>query len=163
MPMGMSLSGLEEMKGKAKLLQQAMREDVAKQAAAAGAGVILRAMQSRAPVRVDTPTAGSTSLPPGAIKRSLRVTVGNVRGGLVMAKIGPFRKIKGLVASVEYGHRLVKGGSSRVKANGVVGQGKVIGFVAAKPFLRPAFDESANNALAASAEVVRDRLGKALR
>jgi HK97 gp10 family phage protein len=160
--MRLQVTGLDEMQGKVKLVQQAMREDVVRQAARAGAGVILGAMQARAPERVDMPTAESTSLPPGAIKASLRISIAKMRAGLVTAKIGPTKKIKGLVAAVEYGHRLIKGGWSRVTAKRVAGPGKVIGHVPAHPFLRPAFDESASDAIAASAAVVRERLGKAL-
>jgi hypothetical protein len=51
---------------------------------------------------------------------------------------------------VEYGHRLVKGGSSRVGKNGSIrGIGREIGHVAAKPFIRPAIDESAQGAIEA--------------
>lgn len=148
MKISVKMTGLEEMIQKLKIFEEQLDLEITRQATRDASQVILEAMQSRAPVRIDEKTPGSRSMEPGELKASLRFRVKRKRYGVFFATIGPDKRHRGLANSVEYGHRLVKGGKSRVKKSGMVaGTGRVVGHVPAHPFLRPAIDETAQAAI----------------
>jgi hypothetical protein len=132
-----------------------------RKACLAGARVIAEAMAASAPV-LDVKTAQSNSLDPGDMKEGMRARVHQVDGepeGLA-GPTGKNGNVPKVAYVVEYGHRMVKGGRSKLNALGKFeGSGKVVGDVPAYPFLRPAFESSANEAL----EAMGVALGKGLK
>jgi HK97 gp10 family phage protein len=157
MSMSMKMTGVAELQGKLKFLAQAVNEDATRGGVQAGAKVIRDAMIARAPVLAET-TEGSTALPPDTLKEGIRYSLRKDRDGFFVALIGPRKGTRRTAHNVEYGHLLVKDGSATVKAAGKVGEGKIVGSVAAQPFLRPAFEDSWRSALAAFADVLKLRL-----
>ena len=124
-----------------------MRDRIALDATKAASQVIADAMRERAPERVIT-TPHSNAIPRGALKRDIRVKATlDADAGMVVATIGPSHYAH-VARWVEYGHRLVKGGSSKVLGSGKTsGAGAEIGEVPPHPFLRPAFGESLQQAM----------------
>jgi HK97 gp10 family phage protein len=156
------MAGLDEVKANLQSIQQALREDAIKGALRDAAPIMRDEMSDRAPV-LDEKTAQSTSLEPGALKAGMKVSVRMLVSGFVRAVIGPRRGTGRAAHLVEYGHRLVKGGKSRITARGAVGSGREIGEVRAYPFLRPAYEASAQNVLVAIAESLWKRLKECVR
>jgi len=155
MAMSMKTSGFEDIQRELKLMQQAIRDEVIMDAINIAGKVMADEMQARAPVLSET-TARSTALKPGQLKAGICVRVSKTREGAYRAVIGP-RKGTGRAAHlVEYGHRLVKGGRSRIGPLGVIEygagekdkkgrlikNGHEIGEVPAHPFLRPAYEST---------------------
>ena len=161
--MKMEVTGIEEMRGELQLMRSAVRTQATRAAVRKAARKILEAMVERAP-ELDQKTAGSWALPPGTLKGSLRVAI-RTKGaeGVISAWIGPAKVGQRVAHMVEYGHRLIKGGRSRVGAAGPVGEGKLIGDVPAHPFLRPGFEASMQAALTEFVAELRAQLGKWLR
>jgi Bacteriophage HK97-gp10, putative tail-component len=156
MPMKLETRGLDEIQGVLKLMREASISQAAKDACRRGARVMAAEQKLRAPL-LDAKTAESTALDPGTLRDSIRVYVRRMGDGVIRAWIGPnMRGKKTNVAHlVEYGHRLVKGGKSRVGITGAAGPGHEIGDVPAHPFLRPAFEASWQAALDAVADEFR--------
>ena len=78
------------------------------------------------------------------------------------AAVVGFGKLTRAVAGwVELGHRLVRGGYSKVLKNGKVrGPGRQVGTVAAHPFVRPAYEASVDAANQAFAETFAAEIKK---
>jgi hypothetical protein len=94
-------------------------------------------------------------LPDGALKSDITVTTHRYKDGTPYVTVQPGKYTARVAQWVEYGHRLVRGGYSKVLKNGKTrGIGKVIGDVAAHPFIRPAYE--------ASRDAVADIIGKTL-
>jgi HK97 gp10 family phage protein len=151
--MQIQFQGLTEMVAKLEKARVDMGGPEMKKALRAGGRVIQKAMEERAPV-LDAKTPGSDALEPGALKASIRVSVVE-DDGETAAIIGPNGKTAHVARFVEYGHRQVTGGQSKLLGNGTVrGAGKNTGKdVPPHPFLRPSFEESvgeAGEAIAAS-------------
>lgn len=135
-----------------------MVQVTARKAVHTGAVVIAEAMQTAAPM-LDSKTANSTALEPGALKADIRATGGRLNeDGELVAYAGPSPKTAHVADWVEYGHRMVHGGQSKI----VDGEGRTRGpgiaaeeDVRAHPFLRPAFESSVTEAEAARDEVLR--------
>src|SRR5579885_1134836 len=110
-----------------------------------GAVVYQAAVISSAPERPELPSG--TALPPGALKSDVIVQKAKSTGGPIY--VGKFGKLTSHVARwVEYGHRLVRGGYSRVLKNGKTrGPGMVVGNVPAHPFFRNAFESATPEAI----------------
>lgn len=125
----------------------------------AGGRVIQAAMASRAPVLNKT-TAGSTALPPGTLKESIRVAV--PRSVLpVEVHVGPSGRADVVGAWVEYGHRQVSGGHLKLLGNGKSrGKGKAGRDVPAHPWARPAFEVSVGEAEAAITAELKKAFGE---
>lgn len=143
------------------VLRLGMVQKVSASAVRAGADVIAEAMTTAAPV-LDAKTAGSTALEPGALKADIRTTQGRTEEGEVAAFAGPGHETAHVARFVEYGHRMVHGGQSKV----VDGEGRTRGAgvaseidVPAHPFLRPAFEASVTEAAAARDAVLREGWG----
>jgi HK97 gp10 family phage protein len=148
-------------------VRQHMTTKAARKAVVAGAEVIGAAMIERTPVLVEK-MAGSDSLEPGELKANIRVRGRTAQDGSQYALVGPAGKqgeISRVAHLVEYGHRTVTGGESRLNAAGkLVGGGKVHEVdVPAHPFLRPAFEESASEAANVVAETLRIEMREAVK
>jgi len=137
----------------------------ARRATLAGAKVIGVAMEERAPV-LDEKMPGSDSLDPGDIRDNIHVRT-KQEDGQYSALVGPKGKngqIPKTAYLVEYGHRMVTGGKSVLKADGKFhGGGKVSEVdVPPHPFLRPAYESSVAGALDAVAESLGQTLKEAV-
>jgi len=112
----------------------------------AGAAVFKKEMVERAPV-LEKKNTGSDSLEPRALKEGIRVLVPK---GVepVEAHIGPrgSRLIR-TATEVEFGHRMVHGGSLRLLGNGKTkGDGVAGEDVPAHPFVRPTYEVAQSEA-----------------
>jgi HK97 gp10 family phage protein len=158
------LTGLKALTDKMAAIREQVRSDGTRKAVRAGANVIKAAMVEKTPVLIEK-KAGSDSLEPGEVKANIRVRA-TMEDGDPVALVGPKGK-GGAVAKtahlVEYGHRMVTGGKSKMNAAGnFIGGGKVHEVdVPAHPFLRPAFEESATAAMEAIAETLGEELQEA--
>jgi len=138
-----TVEGLDEV---VKMLDEAPRTIVARgylKALQAGANVIADAVEIRTPVKAED-TGGL--LDTGELRESLMIDTqldSQFRGGV--AEVG-FGKNGAIAAWVEYGHVLV--GHKPGK--------KPLGEVPMHPFMRPAFDASAEAAVDAFAESLRE-------
>lgn len=153
-------------------LRQRMATTGKRRAVIAGARVIGAAMTERAPV-LDKTTAQSTSLDPGDLKANIKVRSRTESNGEIVGLVGPKGKegrIGKVAYNVEYGHRIVTGGQSRLGLDGIFRgrkradgtfepAGTVIGDVPEHQFLRPAFEASASGAI----EAMGAALAKTLR
>jgi HK97 gp10 family phage protein len=162
MPMSVRISGFGAIDAKLKELQRVTRDEGVRVAVREAATVIRDAERALAPM-LDEHTAKSTALDPGALKAGLGFSIKKPRDGVIVARIGPKRGTGKVAHLVEYGHRLVKGGKSKVVGNRVIGPGREIGEVRAHPFLRPALDANRSKALAAFVEAMRDQWKAVLR
>lgn len=158
--MGYSETGAEQLLGNMKAIQLWVKKEGQKEALRAGGRVIKAAMVDRTPVLIEK-TAGSTSLEPGEVKASISVRVRQDEDNEAVAYIGP-KSPDGDVGKaaylVEYGHRMVKGGPSRMNSFGkFVGSGVANEEqdVPAHPFLRPAFEVSVGEAIEVVATTLR--------
>ncbi|XWK65296.1 hypothetical protein RBB80_16315 [Tunturiibacter gelidiferens] len=80
-------------------------------------------------------------LPPGALKSDIIIRVSEDGDGVLQAKIGPDKETAWIANLVEYGHRGVQGGKSRLYADGKTkGPGKQTHDVPEHPFIRPAWE-----------------------
>ena len=105
----------------------------------AGALVEQAAITEAAPVK-DT-TGGM--LPDGALKSDITVTTHQPKNRSAYVTVAPGKYTAHVARWVEYGHRLVRGGRSRMSANGKTrGSGKEIGTVQEHPFIRLAYESS---------------------
>lgn len=159
----MALQGMAEMVARMNNLRGQVSGPIAKKAVRAGGNVIRDAMIEHTPVLIEK-NAGSNSLPPGAVKADIKVRFPAQEQVLeTTALIGPGSKTKHVARFVEYGHRMVSGGQSKVLASGKLsGPGKASSKdVSAHPFLRPAYEEVADAAQQAEADVLQEELQKA--
>jgi HK97 gp10 family phage protein len=160
--MGFELTGMKALTDKMESIREQVRTDGVRKAVRAGANIIKDAMVERTPVLIEK-QAGSDSLEPGEVKANIRVRM-TMEDGDPVALVGPKGK-GGAIAKtahlVEYGHRMVTGGKSKMDmAGNFIGGGKVHEVdVPAHPFLRPAFETSA----AAAMEAIEAELGEALK
>jgi len=140
------LAGMAELVSRMKALPKVVQGESSRKAVRAGAKVIQAAMIENTPVQA-VRSASSNSLEPGALRDDIRTRT-TLRDGVAEATVGPGKKTAHVAGWVEYGHRMVSGGTSKVLANGKTrGKGKVSTVdVPPHPFLRPAFEESASAA-----------------
>jgi HK97 gp10 family phage protein len=135
------VTGLEEVRANLARVEQGLRTEYVLNATKAAGAVFQDALVAAAPV-LDEKTAKSTSLEPGEVKRDIKARTKMDRDGFAVSRIGPSKRTAYVVWWLEYGHRLVKGGYSRVEAWGNRGGGKVIGQVRAHAFVRDVFEAS---------------------
>jgi HK97 gp10 family phage protein len=158
--MAMTISGLDGLKANLAALREHMNGPGAVNAVRAGGSVIRAAMRDRTPILIDR-TEGSNALPPGTVKRSIGVRFPQKEQLFeTTALIGPGKAGRRVAHLVEYGHRMVTGGKSRLNSFGAfVGSGTAAEVdVPAHPFLRPAFEESIAAAKEALAETLAAEL-----
>jgi HK97 gp10 family phage protein len=159
--MGMTFDA-SELIANMELLRNHVVSRGARRAVVAGAKVIGAAMIERTPQQVEK-KAGSNSLEPGEVKRGIKVR-SRTEDGEPVALVGPTGKggsIGRVAHAVEYGHRIVTGGKSKLGVDGnYYGGGKVQEKdVPAYPFLRPAYEASSTAAI----EAVGAQLGNELK
>jgi hypothetical protein len=127
----------------------------------AGGKVLQNEVRLRAPERTSLPQGNS--LPPGVLKGDIELRFGITDEGLPAAIVKPGKYTAHVARWLEYGHRLVRGGYSRVLAGGRVrGRGQEVGSVPAYPFIRPAFETAREAAIAATTESLRTNLPEAV-
>ena len=150
--MELRFTGVDSLLEKLAEVSGPVAEEAMRIGVKAGARVIADGMREAAPV-LDERTAKSTALESGALRADIHVYAGKPEGTLLADLIGPGKKTQHVALWVEYGHRMVKGGYSRVDAIGRSrGPGHEFGSVRPHPFLRPAFEASARAALEACAD-----------
>ena len=141
-----SLEGLDALMQKLSAIEKP--EAAIRKALRNGGNIVNAAIVERAPEKDGT----GGSLPDGALKHDIITRVKKQKDGEFTVIIGPDKLTAHVARWVEYGHRQVVGGRSRVLADGtVVGPGKQIyirpgkssigtGSVPAHPFIRPAWE-----------------------
>lgn len=158
MPDGFSISidskSLEE---KLMSLGQDVQDRIINTALREGAQVYRSAVSEAAPERLDDETSG-TALPPGALKSDVMIqkvsksAEYDIRFGKYTAHVARW---------VDEGHRLVKGGRSRVNKTGKTrGSGKEIGNVPAHPFFRAAFETASADAEKVIADSITNQVNR---
>jgi HK97 gp10 family phage protein len=154
--------GVAAMREKLLKLRNSVAGPATEKAVREGAEIIRTAMREAAPV-LDEKTANSTALPPGSLKKGIRIRM-KQEGADTQAAIGPSAKVRHVARFVEEGHRLVKGGQSKIGKGGkTVGPGEQIGEVQAYPFLRPAFESSIAGAEEAIVNSLNGSIAEALK
>lgn len=157
------VTGNEQLQANVKLLLEALEVKVTRDAVHAAADVIRDEMVLQAPL-LDEKTAHSTSLEPGAVKRDIRTRMHAVdKDGVVTAVVGP-DYTSYVCQWLEFGHRLVKGGSSRIGPTGRLrGAGHEIGEVKPHPFIRRSYENSIRPAMAKFTEIFKAETSEALK
>jgi HK97 gp10 family phage protein len=157
MPDGISIDikGLSETKAMLENLSTTAAERAIRTALRAGAAIEKAAIEELAPVN----ETGGGTLPPGALKADIGVTMTRSDQGEISAIVGPGKLTRHVAGWVEYGHRLVRGGRSRLLLNGKTkGPGKEVGSVAAHPFIRKAYEATAAEVANTIATVLKDEV-----
>lgn len=137
---GFRVDGLDDLN---RLLDGIAGEDGVKiiEGALQDAGeVVKKAIEDRAPVRPDLPS--TTALPIDWLRHDVAVKKPRPTSKGIIVTIGPNRRTKHVARWVEYGHRLVRGGSLKVWKGRSQGKGKLAGNVEAHPYIRPAWEQS---------------------
>jgi HK97 gp10 family phage protein len=143
--MGVQMQGIADMQSNLQRIGEEVRERLVLRAVRDAGVVIQDAMRESAHVLAER-NPGSDALQPGQLRADIRVRA-RLEEGVARAIIGPV-KYAHVARWVEFGHRLVKGGSSHATGKGgFSGAGQQIGEVPAYPTLRPAFERSAEQAL----------------
>jgi HK97 gp10 family phage protein len=153
------VEGLAELQAKLNDMKTDGAKRIMNRALRAGGEVFKEEVEQRAPVRPELPSG--TALPPGALQHdiSVKTITGDAKSGIVL--VGPGRLTRHVARWVEFGHRLVRGGTSRLLANGKTrGRGSEVGQVPAHPFMRPAFEAGVQRALEAVKASIVDDLAK---
>jgi HK97 gp10 family phage protein len=140
MPLSIQVAGFQEVERTLKEFAPKLRRKALRKALKAGGDVIATEVKLRAPVRTDVATGRSNALPPGALRADITVQVQTSSNEVAgVAKIGPSPKTDHVARWVEFGHRMVTHRPGQ----------RQIGQVPAHPFMRPAFDSSRDEAVAA--------------
>jgi HK97 gp10 family phage protein len=158
-----SLQGLEGVKDMLDDLATKEADRIIRKALRAGAKIEQAAIQERAPVRPDLPSG--TALPPGALAADVTIKTKKIDNDTFQATIGPGKLTSRVSHLVEFGHRMVTGGRSRLIKKGrntgrTVGPGKQVGMVPAHPYTRPAFEASVNEAVNAITKTLQEEVTK---
>jgi len=160
MPDGINIeiTGLAELKATFESLATKDADRAVLKALKAGAVIEQAAITAAAPVK-DT-TGGL--LPDGALKSDITISTKRDSQGKPYIIVAPGKYTAHVARWVEYGHRLVRGGYSRVLKSGKTrGPGKEVGTVQAHPFIRPAYEESQNAVASAIATTLVEEIEKA--
>jgi HK97 gp10 family phage protein len=156
MPINAQVTGFKEMQDRIARLREVVRDQGAREAARAGATVIRDEMRVAAPV-LAIKTTHSSALDPGSLKRAIRMYIRRISRFAATAVIGPAQRVAHVAIWVEYGHRMIKGGYSKIDPDGKVrGPGHEVGEVAPHPFLRPAYETAIAEAIRAANETMRE-------
>jgi hypothetical protein len=158
-----TLPGLKELDAKLAQLKGPVAKRLIRNAVMAGGKVLQAEEQLRAPVRVPMPHGNA--LPPGALKSDIELVFGISDEGLPSAIVKPGKYTKHVARWLEYGHRLVRGGYSKVLPGGRTrGQGRASAVdVRPYPFIRPAFETARVPATMAFIESLQSNLPAAIR
>jgi HK97 gp10 family phage protein len=131
----------------------------------AGGEILAEAQRDHAPERTDG-FPGGTSLPPGALKADIQ-TIINIDGekGVAQVIVGPGYDTDYVANWLEKGHDATGHGKYYINAKGIKKHHKhdeVLGFVEPHPFMKPAFDASAQAALDKAMDVMADGISEEL-
>ena len=151
--------GLKELDATLSNLKEATAKRLVWGALEAGADVFQEAVAQAAPERPDLPSG--TALPVGALKQDIEIHRGKDDQGAPAVIIGPGKYTAHVARWVEYGHRLVRGGYSKVLKNGKTrGPGKEVSQVPAHPFIRPAYEAVRDTAVDVTVLTLADSITK---
>ena len=155
------LEGFKDLEAKLVELGGKAATNIARDGLRAGGEVIQAAVRELAPTRPDLPSG--TALPPGALARDIELHIGE-EDGRPAAIIYPGSETAWAAKFVEYGHRMIRGGYSKVVGTKGRhrGPGKEIGNVPAHPFIRPGFEISAAEAIERARQVIAEGIEKAV-
>jgi hypothetical protein len=158
-----SLPGLKELNAKLDALKGPAARHIIHDAVMDGGKVLQAEVQLRAPVRI--PMQHGTAIPPGALKSDIELAFGFSDDGLPAAIVKPGKYTKHVARWLEYGHRLVRGGYSKIMPGGYVrGPGRASSVdVPAYPFIRPAFETAREPATMAAVASLQKNLPDAIR
>jgi HK97 gp10 family phage protein len=142
--------GLKELDQKLTELKTTQAQHIIREGLKAGGAVFQTAIAERAPERPDLPSG--TALPVGALQRDIEVKFGRDDQGLPAVIVAPGKYTAHAARWVEYGHRLVRGGYSRLITSGrhagkTRGPGKQVGEVEQHPFIRPGYEAAREEAV----------------
>lgn len=162
--MAVKIEGLQQVLANIEEFRGEMGSSAIRDGVRAAAKVYAEAERETAPL-LDHKTANSTSLDPGAIKEDIRITpVSKDEVGVVHVFVGPGKKTRHVAGWVEWGHRLIKGGYSKVLPTGKLrGPGREVGQVRPYPFLRQAYEQSQVSAIDAFVVAAAKRLKRWMR
>jgi HK97 gp10 family phage protein len=151
--------GLKELDAKLSEMKEQTAKRIVWEALEAGGAVIQEAVQEVAPMRPDLPSG--TALPVGALAADIEIHRGKDDEGNPAVIVGPGKYTSHAARWVEYGHRQVKGGYSKVLANGKTrGPGTEVSQVPAYPFIRPAYEASRETAVDVTVLTLADGVQK---
>jgi HK97 gp10 family phage protein len=157
------IEGLRELDAKLSEMKDAQVKRVIRQGLDAGGDVMRAAIAEAAPVRPDLPS--EDALPPGALKQDIEVRRGRFEG-LLAVFIGPGKFTRRQAGWVEYGHRLVRGGTSQLVKTffgklKYKGPGQEVDVVKAHPFIRPTYEAVREEAVQVAVDTMRRGVGLA--
>jgi HK97 gp10 family phage protein len=136
-----TVTGLKELDARLTAMGQDEAKRCIRKSLRAGAVIVQQAIQERAPVRADDQTGGN-ALPPGALKNDIQIHSTHDGDNLAIA-IGCGSHTAHVGRLIEYGHRIVTGGTSTLTKSGQYrGKGKEQGFVTAAPYIRSGYEAS---------------------
>jgi HK97 gp10 family phage protein len=131
------IEGLADLQAKLTDLSTRQADNAMRTALKAGAVIEQAAISTAAPIKVGS----GGILPDGALKNDIVVKIKRDTNGGLIATVGPDKYTAHVCRWVEYGHRLIRGGYSRLLANGKTrGPGEEVGTVEEHPFIRPAWE-----------------------
>src|SRR3990167_7866986 len=139
------IEGLEELKKELRQFPEQLQKKALDKSVRAGSRIIVKAARNKAPKRAQQWEGMKYPNPPGTLKKGIKAEKARRMPVYFRRDIIGFSPSAWYGALVERGHKIVRGN-------------KTIGHVAAKPFLRPAFDENLNKAI----EAMKETLGKAI-
>lgn len=147
------IDGLRELDRKLSELSTTRAKRIINDGLKAGGAVFQEAIAERAPERPDLPSGDA--LPPGALKQDIEVKLTKDDTGLPAVVVGPGKFTSHVARWVEYGHRLVRGGYSRLIKSGrhagkYRGPGSEVGAVEEHPFIRPGYEAAREAAVQAT-------------
>lgn len=159
-----SIVGLKELDEKLSAMATTEAHKVIHDALLEGGKVLQAAIAERAPERPVLPSG--TALPPGALKRDIEIHFGKDPDGLPAAIVVPGKYTEHAARWVEYGHRLVRGGYSRLIKKGrnagkYRGPGQEVGEVPEHPFIREGYEAARQPAVEVTCQAIAEGIEKA--
>lgn len=148
----MEIRGLKELDAKLENMKQQTAARAVWHALEAGGEVFQQAVQELAPERPDLPSG--TALPPGVLKIDIELHRTRDEQGHPAVAVRPGKYTAHVARWVEYGHRMVRGGWSKITGGKVTGPGRHLKNdqgeevnVPAHPFIRPAYESARETAV----------------
>ena len=137
------IQGFTELMDDLKKIPIELRTKAIAKSVRAGAKVVVKAARQKAPVRSNEWEGINYPNPPGTLKKGIKAEKAKRQPSYIYRDVIGFSPKAWYGALVERGHKIVRGD-------------KTIGHVAAKPFLRPAFDDNQDKIF----EAMREKLGE---